>query len=277
MGRSQLLKDAVSGEESIESILLRLKVILSNLKNENIMNWVEGELDGYKGEKVLPPYRIIKGNITGTYWINSNTKYTNHPVPLQLLISKEQIDDLSTVRITDGIGTIQNIFQDKNRGGYGRVIRPEYCYAISNDELEIAGMRVSVPSNRLDGIVSQVKTKLVDVIMELEKEFENLDELDIRSQVEENNSASHVITIIEKIIYDKSIKIGDKNKINNSSIGHHYTSNSGDNEPKEKKKFHEKHPVLCGLLISIVAGLIVLFSFWNNLIEWIESFFSGLF
>ncbi|MEC0698671.1 hypothetical protein P8876_04820 [Bacillus haynesii] len=74
-----------------------------------------------------------------------------------------------------------------------------------------------------------------------------------------------------------NIKIGDKNQIKNSSIGHHYTSNSDDNEPKEKKKFHEKHPILCSLLISIVAGLIALFSFWKNFITWIESFFSGLF
>lgn len=67
-----------------------------------------------------------------------------------------------------------------------------------------------------------------------------------------------------------SIRIGDKNKIKNSSIGHQYTSNEGNKE--EKKKFHEKHPVLFNLLISLVGGLIVLFSFWENLIEWIENF-----
>jgi hypothetical protein len=68
-----------------------------------------------------------------------------------------------------------------------------------------------------------------------------------------------------------SIRIGDKNKIKNSSIGHRYTSNERDKEPK--KKFHEKHPVLFSLLTSIVGGIILLFSFWKHIIEWVESFF----
>lgn len=184
------------------------------------MNWVNGELEGYKDEKILPPYRIFKGNITGNYFVNFTMQYNRQPVPLQFLIPKEQIDELSTIRIIDGIGAIQNILQGENRENYGRVIPTEYCHAISTDELQITGMRVSVPSNRMDGIVSQVKTKLVDVIMKLEKEFENLDELDIRSQIEENKSASHVINIIENIIYDESIKIGDKNQIKKSNLGH---------------------------------------------------------
>lgn len=222
LARSQLLRDAVSGKEKIENILLRLKVILSELKNENIMNWVNGELEGYNDKKVLPPYRAFKGNIIGTYFVNINTQYNNQSVPLQFLISEEEIDKLRTIEMTDGIGTIQNILQGKNRESYAyaRVIPTEYCYAISTEELQITGMRVIVPSNRMDGIVSHVKTKLVDVIMELEKEFENIDELDIRSQMEENNSASHVINIIENIIYDQSIKVGDKNKIKKSSLGH---------------------------------------------------------
>lgn len=69
-----------------------------------------------------------------------------------------------------------------------------------------------------------------------------------------------------------SIRIGDKNKIKNSSIGHQNTSNVGDKELKEKKKFHEKHPFLFNLLISIVGGLIVLFPFWENLVKWIVNF-----
>jgi AbiTii len=221
MARSQLLIDAVSGKEKIENLLLRLKVILSDLDNENIMNWVNGELEGYKIDGVtLPPYRIIKGNITGTYVVNFSTQYTNQPVPLQFLISPEKVNDLSTIKMTDGIGAIQNILEGEKRESYGKVIPTEYCHAISTDELQIAGMRVMIPSNRMDGIVSQVKTKLVDVIMELEKEFNNLDELDIRSQIEQSDSASHVINIIENIIYDESIKVGDKNKIKKSSFGH---------------------------------------------------------
>ncbi|WP_269800869.1 AbiTii domain-containing protein [Bacillus sp. SN10] len=47
MARSQLLKDVVSGQASLENILLRLKVILSDLDNDLTMSWIQGELHGY--------------------------------------------------------------------------------------------------------------------------------------------------------------------------------------------------------------------------------------
>ncbi|WP_244913531.1 hypothetical protein [Heyndrickxia sporothermodurans] len=220
VARSQLLKDAVSGKVSIENILLRLKVILSDLGNENIMNWVNGELEGYKDKENIPSYRIFKGNIFGTYVINFRFQYTNSPVPLETLLPIEQVDEIRTIRVFDGIATIQNILQGENMESYGTVIPTAYCHAISTGELQIAGMRVKIASNQLDGIVSRVKSKLVEVIMELEGEFENLDELDIRTQIKMGESAEQVIYNIESIIYDGSIKVGDKNKINKSRIGH---------------------------------------------------------
>jgi len=224
MGRSQLLKDAVSGKENIESILLRLKVILSELlselDNENIINWVNGELQGYKDKENIPSYRILQGNITGTYFVNTTVKYTDAPVPLEILISKESIAEIRTEKITDGITAIQNILQGENKGNLAFVVPTAYCHAISKDDLQIAGMRVNISSNQLDGIISCVKSKLVEVIMELEKEFKNLDELDIRNQIEKIESVNQVIYNIENIIYDESIKVGDKNKINKSMFGH---------------------------------------------------------
>ncbi|NEU31936.1 hypothetical protein GN156_14275 [bacterium LRH843] len=220
MARSQLLKDAVSGKEGIENILLRLKVILSDLDNESIMNWVNGELEGYKDKDNIPPYRIFKGSITGTYLINFTTKYTNQPVPLEFLIPKEKIEELRAIKMTDSIAAIQNMLQGENKENYGAVIPTAYCHSISTDELQIAGMRLNLASNQLEGIVSRVKSKLVEVIMELEKEFQNLDELDIRTQIEEKKSAKQVIYNIENIIYDESIKVGDKNKMNKSIVGH---------------------------------------------------------
>ncbi|KIL50824.1 AbiTii domain-containing protein [Jeotgalibacillus campisalis] len=219
MSRSQLLIDAISGKESIENILLRLKVILSDFDNEKIMNWVNGELEGYKELEDLPAYRIVRGSITGTYVVNFSFQYTDQPVPLEFLLPKEKIVEISTVNLTDGVSTIQNILNGENREGYASVIPTAFCHSISTDQLQIAGMKVKVPSNHLDSLVSRVKSKLVEVIIALEKEFDNLDDMDIRSQIEENASAKQVIYNIENIIYDESVKVGDRNKIDGSRIG----------------------------------------------------------
>ncbi|RDY72599.1 hypothetical protein DXT76_01060 [Halobacillus trueperi] len=65
-----------------------------------------------------------------------------------------------------------------------------------------------------------------------------------------------------------SIKIGDKNKIKNSKIGH------GNSEPPQKKNWASRHPVITSLLSSFVVGFILLFSFWDKVITWVENFFQ---
>lgn len=220
MARSQLLKDLVGGRDSIENILLRLKVILSDLDNELIINWIDGELQGYTKEEV-PSYRVLKGELMGTYLLNYQFKYTNAPVPVEHVLDEERVNQLKTITITDSITALQNVLNDKNKDNYGRIIPTALCHHISTDEFQIAGMRSIVASNHLDGIVSKVKSKLVDIVMELEKQFDNLDEMDIKSQVEEDYSKKEQVVLnIEKIIYDGSIKVGDKNKFSKSKLGH---------------------------------------------------------
>lgn len=63
-----------------------------------------------------------------------------------------------------------------------------------------------------------------------------------------------------------SIKIGDNNKIKNSSIGHqNNTSGGGGN-----KKFYERHPWISSAIVSLIVGIILLFPFWDNVKEWLK-------
>lgn len=221
MARSELLKDLVTGQKKLENILLRLKVILSDLDNEVITNWIQGELQGYDAKGDIPAYRIIKGLPMGTFIVNYSIKYTNSQVPLEALIPQERIDQLITMHINDSINTLQEAIDKGNDGNYKRVVPTALCHAISTEELQIGGMSIRCPSNIISKIVANVKSKLVDVIMELEKQYENLDELDIKSQVDEDTSKKEqVILNIEQIIFDESIKLGDKNKLSKAGIGH---------------------------------------------------------
>lgn len=70
-------------------------------------------------------------------------------------------------------------------------------------------------------------------------------------------------------INNKNINIGNGNKISNSKIVNEITQDLNE----EKKTFFEKHPVICSFLISLVAGVIALFSFWTDIIKWIEGVF----
>ena len=65
------------------------------------------------------------------------------------------------------------------------------------------------------------------------------------------------------------IKIGDKNKIKNSIV----TENGNVHKDTQKKGFVERHPIFIGLIISLIAGFILMFSFWKDIIGWLENLF----
>lgn len=68
------------------------------------------------------------------------------------------------------------------------------------------------------------------------------------------------------------INIGNNNTIKNSNIVETVNGTSSPNS-NNVKSFYERHPVICSFLISLIAGVVVLFSFWNNIIKWIEGWF----
>ena len=67
----------------------------------------------------------------------------------------------------------------------------------------------------------------------------------------------------------QNITIGSNNKIKNSTIAGTINTNGADTS----KGFYEKHPVFCSVLISFLVGLILLFSFWDKVISFIEGLF----
>lgn len=71
-------------------------------------------------------------------------------------------------------------------------------------------------------------------------------------------------------INSNNISIGSNNKIKNLNASvNGFNSNNDDNK---RKTFYENHPVICAFLISLAAGLVLLFPFWSKIID----FFEGL-
>ena len=67
-----------------------------------------------------------------------------------------------------------------------------------------------------------------------------------------------------------SVTIGNNNKIKNTIIA----DNCSNKEITDNQKsFLQKHPIICGIFIAVIAGFILTFSFWDK----IRLFFEGLF
>lgn len=67
-----------------------------------------------------------------------------------------------------------------------------------------------------------------------------------------------------------SINIGNGNKIKNSVISEGVINVESNNK---KDNFFQKHPVIAAIIATVVGGVILLFGFWGNIVDWIEGIF----
>jgi hypothetical protein len=220
VARSKILRDLINGTVGLGDALFRLKVILSDLENNEITKWINGEVAGYKSVDDVPDYRVLEGMAMGTYLVNGSFKYSNAQVPLEILISNDDINQILTTSITAGISIIEN--QLKNSScDFGKIVPTAYCHSISNKDLQIINMNVVTSQTEIENIVAIVKNKLVDILIELDKKYDHLDEYDISEQLDANpDMKAQVVYNINNIIYNDSIEIGDGNKFTGSTIGH---------------------------------------------------------
>lgn len=63
-----------------------------------------------------------------------------------------------------------------------------------------------------------------------------------------------------------AINIGDNNKIQRSTI-----SENSKIENKEQKNRAEKHPVIVGIIIAVVSGIILKFTIWDEIVCFINQ------
>ena len=69
-----------------------------------------------------------------------------------------------------------------------------------------------------------------------------------------------------------AIKIGNNNKFKNTNIIDN-SNCTNKNEDNIKDSFENRHPILTGIICSIVASIIMMFTFWEKVSEFIRNLF----
>lgn len=225
MAKSKIIKDLANGIVDTQTALKRTKVLIQELDNDVILSWVNNEIGGYSNDDV-PEYRIIQGQLYGSYFKGSmanNITYNDVPLPLGN-ISEEHKQLLLTTRLTTAIGALDETINEDKIGN--RLVKtiPADCYpliAISNNDIymNITSAHVVLNMPQVRNIFSIVESKLLDILWYLEKEFGNLDELDIDTESKTPSELAKINEHIYYIVYnDNSVQIGDHNKIKDTTI-----------------------------------------------------------
>lgn len=228
MAKSQIIKDLANGIIDTQTALKRTKVLLQELQDDKLLKWVTYEIEGYPDNVEVPEYRIIGGQLKGTYYkgsLASHITYTDVPLPFGNL-AEDMRNDILTLRMTQGVSALHEIIEDSKKNEQSGLMKPitaEYypIIALANNDpyMIIVSAYVLLNMPKILNIFPKVENKLLDVLCYLEKEFGKLDDLDIDVSSKNKKELDKIINNIYLIIYnDQSIKIGNNNKIKNSDI-----------------------------------------------------------
>ncbi len=214
MAKSKILKELANNQVSIEVALSRLLIIATDIGNTELFEWANNELNGYESFDALPGYRKINAPFIRYTGINGSFKVTNQPMPLTWFTQKTR-DSLNPVGIFESLATIESILNEKEI--QPRVRDLTFLAGEIYDSMGVSCFKISqvIDASYYREIINKIRGKLLNIFIELDRAFGNLDDLDVDS-----SDIGKISQINQKIItlIDKSIKIGDGNQIEKSKI-----------------------------------------------------------
>lgn len=226
MARSTIIKEIANSTVDTVTALKRAKVLFTELNNAELLEWVSNEITGYPDVENMPDYRMVRGHLVGSYIKGSmsrHMKWTNVFLPLGKMPEDIQ-DPLLTVYFREGVEALKQLLErSKEDGDLGKTIDADFFPILAqyNEDpfMFITSARVIVGPQHIQNIFSTVESRLLDALILLEKEFGNLDELDIDIS---NKTAEELQAITDKLVVivynDNRISIGDSNRIRGSNI-----------------------------------------------------------
>lgn len=215
--RSKILIDLINDEIDVKKAFQLLSLLLEDLDNKEIKDWLNYELNGYPKSVEVPKYRIINALIIGTVktYTTIISKY-NIPVPL------EEKEKLCKHIVRDSIAEISQYAKAEEESNMHCILSPIDIGYINSvaliEDAEITHANLQLSMYGYTNVLHLLKDKLIDIFKRLEKQYGNLDEyyIDFKSKNNKEDTTKQLL----KIIYnDNSIKIGNNNKIDKSKVG----------------------------------------------------------
>lgn len=168
---TQIIEDLTEDDKSLNSSLLKTKILADKMETDSVFAWVNNELNGYSDIKILPEYRILPASATGTF-VNRVQMLKNVPIPTMSL-DEELKEFLTSMRISNSVSNLEHHISTDS-GELGISIPLEFCQWInsqldSNAYLQFG--RVNVGRNMIVELLNNVRSRLLDFLLKIQREF----------------------------------------------------------------------------------------------------------
>ena len=194
-----LLRDiqaaAIDEQSQVVTLLRKCKVLAAGLGSEEFSRWIDNELDGYADHDELPAYRILKVRSYGDFVGPFGRQLHNAPIPPSSLPKKVR-EPIQTSKIDMPISALANLAgDDYSRFGWP----PDLVKSVGERIYE--GMNCLsawqlLPRSRLIAILDTVRTRVLNFVLEIEKEYPNAGEAAINSNPVPEEKVSQVFNTV---------------------------------------------------------------------------------
>jgi hypothetical protein len=218
-----LIKDLYENK-SLSDVFLKLQAIVFRLKNEQLTEWFNNENNGYSNDSQLPSYRILparyRANLIQDRGLGVLMRNQQN-LPIELIKDEKIREKFANLELQHAISEINNFVIDRDKkdvvitftGAYMGRLKSLFSKSLAND-WHIDDLWIEVPSHSVQNIISQVKSKLLQFLLEIN---ENLN-LDISFTEMENKEK------IEKA-FSQNITTNVYGNNNNVAAGQNVTQN----------------------------------------------------
>jgi hypothetical protein len=205
-----LIDQLVADSTTLTGILIKTKVLAFKLKNQELKDWIDNELNGYPNGP-LPPYRILPCQVLGDI-SNGFQRAKNYPIPLTALDARQK-ETFLTVTLFQSISTLDSFVHNNDNSKMVLTIPPEFYGFLSepfDNGYEIEFARKEIAKIQIVQLLTAVKTKLLDFLLKLNEEAGDDNDLSELASGKKNETIS---SLFNSTVFgdNTTIIVGDKN------------------------------------------------------------------
>lgn len=169
------LIDAISGNSSIDQILLKAQIVAHGIDNAHFTNIIKCEQEGYSSKDAIPDYRNIRARVQATF-VTPFYNYQTVIVPTEL-INDERIKDLMTfVTMRQQLIQLEAMYNNAKESLVS-VQLPAFAYPTIESLYKQNGQKVysayqQFPKESLLSIVSTFKSRFLQMLLQFDKELD---------------------------------------------------------------------------------------------------------
>ncbi|SFN06124.1 hypothetical protein SAMN05421594_0729 [Chryseobacterium oleae] len=226
----EVIEDIVNAEKSLSSALMKLSYFGRLINNDELINYTSKELNGYNVNEEVPEYRKSIGKLRIEMQAYTHTHHGVLPVSM---LEEPFKSIYKYVKVREGISSIEQLGKEATLDGDSnkeigvafpmemlRILQtPARKLYQSDVRIDVVGATLCTSKNIIVEIPNAIRTKLLDFVMSIAKEFGYYIEIETFNKNPEINNQTinnYMSTTINNNGDGNLINTGNHNKIENN-------------------------------------------------------------